>query len=48
VTRGKITAFEESLRPYGIKEMVRTGKVAMLRGTRFTSVENPELDQDVE
>lgn len=35
---GKINAFEESLRPYGIKELVRTGKVAMLRGSRFTSV----------
>lgn len=33
---GKINAFEESLKPYGIKELVRTGKVAMLRGTRFS------------
>lgn len=33
---GKITAFEESLKPYGIKELVRTGKVAMTRGTRFS------------
>lgn len=31
---GKINAFEESLRPYGIKELVRTGKIAMLRGSR--------------
>jgi acetolactate synthase I/III small subunit len=31
---GKINAFEESLRPYGIRELVRTGKVAMLRGSR--------------
>ena len=45
---GKITAFEESLRPYGIKEMVRTGKVAMLRGARFTTVGNSGLDQDDE
>lgn len=36
---GKINAFEESLRPYGIKELVRTGKIAMLRGTRFTGVQ---------
>lgn len=35
---GKINAFEESLRPYGIKELVRTGKIAMLRGIRFTNV----------
>lgn len=27
----KINAFEESLQPYGIKELVRTGKVAMVR-----------------
>ncbi|MCL6447646.1 MAG: acetolactate synthase small subunit [Armatimonadetes bacterium] len=33
---GKIRAFEESLRPYGIKELVRTGKIAMLRGSRYT------------
>lgn len=33
---GKINAFEESLRPYGIKELVRTGKIAMLRGARFS------------
>ncbi|MBE3588623.1 MAG: acetolactate synthase small subunit [Thermoanaerobacteraceae bacterium] len=35
---GKINAFEESLRPYGIKELVRTGKIAMLRGSRQTSI----------
>ncbi|OAT82372.1 acetolactate synthase small subunit [Desulfotomaculum copahuensis] len=35
---GKINAFEESLRPYGIKELVRTGKIAMLRGNRFTNL----------
>lgn len=35
---GKINAFEESLRPYGIKELVRTGKIAMLRGIRYTGV----------
>ncbi len=27
----KINAFEESIQPYGIKELMRTGKVAMLR-----------------
>ncbi|RKO66069.1 acetolactate synthase small subunit [Desulfofundulus salinus] len=35
---GKVKAFEESLRPYGIKELVRTGKIAMLRGSRYTSI----------
>jgi len=29
---GKIDAFENCLRPFGIKELVRTGKIAMLRG----------------
>lgn len=37
-TEGKINALEESLRPYGIKELVRTGKIAMLRGSKFVSV----------
>lgn len=36
---GKINAFEESLRPYGIKELVRTGKIAMIRGMRHTGVQ---------
>ena len=30
----KIDAIEESLRPFGIMEMVRTGKVAMVRGNK--------------
>lgn len=29
---GKIDAIEESLKPFGILELVRTGKVAMVRG----------------
>jgi acetolactate synthase-1/3 small subunit len=36
---GKINAFEESLRPYGIKELVRTGKIAVLRGLKYTNIE---------
>lgn len=31
---GKIDAIEESLRPFGIVELVRTGKIAMTRGTK--------------
>ncbi|MHB1419164.1 MAG: acetolactate synthase small subunit [Bacillota bacterium] len=31
---GKINAIETSLRPFGIREVVRTGKIAMLRGTK--------------
>jgi acetolactate synthase-1/3 small subunit len=30
--KGKIKALESSLQPYGILEIVRTGKVAMVRG----------------
>jgi len=39
---GKINAFEESLRPYGIKELVRTGKIAMLRGSRYTGIQGQQ------
>lgn len=31
---GKINAIESSLRPFGIREVVRTGKVAMVRGAK--------------
>lgn len=31
---GKIEAIVQSLRPFGIKELVRTGKVAMVRGSK--------------
>lgn len=34
---GKINAFENALRPFGIKELVRTGKIAMLRGNKSSS-----------
>lgn len=30
----KIAAIEESLRPFGIKEVVRTGSIAMVRGAK--------------
>ena len=32
----KIDALEEMMRPFGIKEMVRTGKVALVRGSKPT------------
>lgn len=35
---GKVNAIEESLKPFGVKELVRTGKVAMLRGAKYTTV----------
>ena len=30
----KIEAFIELMRPFGIKELVRTGRIAMVRGTQ--------------
>jgi acetolactate synthase I/III small subunit len=33
----KIEAFIERVRPYGINELVRTGRIAMVRGSRFES-----------
>ncbi|MGB9846120.1 MAG: acetolactate synthase small subunit [Desulfotomaculales bacterium] len=42
---GKIRAFEESLRPYGIKELVRTGKIALLRGSRYAAGANGKEDE---
>lgn len=35
-TSDKINALEELMRPFGIKEMVRTGKVALVRGEKLT------------
>lgn len=32
-TPAKIESFIENVRPFGIKEMMRTGRIAMLRGT---------------
>ncbi|MDQ0287007.1 acetolactate synthase-1/3 small subunit [Desulfofundulus luciae] len=43
---GKIRAFEESLKPYGIKELVRTGKIAMLRGSRYTNINTNGARED--
>lgn len=39
---GKIKAIIEALKPFHIRELVRTGKVAMLRGNRFTSARDDD------
>jgi acetolactate synthase-1/3 small subunit len=36
-TEDKIDSLLEVLRPFGVKEMVRTGRIAMARGTRKTA-----------
>ena len=38
----RLSALVENLRPYGVLEMVRTGRVAMLRGLATTAVNEPE------
>lgn len=40
--QGKINAIVDALRPFGIREMVRTGKIAVLRG----SVTAAEYEED--
>lgn len=32
---GKVNAIEQSLKPFGIKELVRTGKIAIVRGQKI-------------
>lgn len=41
----KINALEEALRPYNIKELVRTGKISMLRGAKYTTVNITKEDE---
>jgi acetolactate synthase-1/3 small subunit len=38
--KDKVNAMEEILRPFGIKELVRTGIIAMNRGSKC--IESPE------
>mgnify|MGYP000921104023 FL=1 len=41
-TEGKINGLLEVLRPYGVLELVRTGRVGMVRGAESVMVESPE------
>jgi len=38
--QGKINAIESALRPFGIREVVRTGKIAMVRGAKHKTETN--------
>jgi acetolactate synthase-1/3 small subunit len=40
----RMTAFIENLRPYGILELVRTGRIAMRRGVQSSAVHEVESD----
>ncbi len=44
-TEDKIHALIELLKPIGIKEIVRTGKVAMFRGARLLTVETKDKER---
>src|SRR5437763_16652624 len=44
-TEDKIHALIELLKPIGIKEIVRTGKVAMFRGTRTLAAAGAEKER---
>ena len=46
-TEDKINALIELLKPIGIKEIVRTGKVAMFRGTRVLAADGKEKERAV-
>lgn len=46
-TEDKISALIELLKPIGIKEVVRTGKVAMFRGTRLLAVDGKDKERAV-
>jgi acetolactate synthase-1/3 small subunit len=39
-----LDAMVDNLRPYGVREMVRTGRVAMVRGSRSTAVHERESE----
>jgi acetolactate synthase-1/3 small subunit len=39
---GKIQAFIERMRPYGITELVRTGRIAMVRGSNPDTIQESE------
>ena len=44
-TEDKVNAFIELLKPLGIKEIVRTGKVAMFRGARLLTVGSKDKER---
>ena len=41
----QLTSLIENLEPYGIMELTRTGRIAMLRGERTTAMHDPESEE---
>ena len=41
----QLTSLIENLEPYGILELTRTGRIAMLRGERTTAMHDPESEE---
>ena len=46
-TEGKVNGLLEVLRPYGVLELVRTGRVGMVRGAESVMVESPEAPRTI-
>ncbi len=44
-TPSKVDNFVETIRPYGVKEMMRTGRIAMVRGSR-THLPDPPVEEN--
>jgi acetolactate synthase-1/3 small subunit len=42
-TEGKINSFVDLVRPFGIKEMIRTGRIAMVRGSAGSDDPKPAI-----
>ncbi len=44
----KIEAFIEAVRPYGIRELARTGRIALVRGSRPDDPDEPLLESEAQ
>ena len=44
----KIEAFIDLMRPFGIRELVRTGRIAMVRGKISTQIDRPSPTGDTD
>jgi acetolactate synthase-1/3 small subunit len=44
-TEDKVNALIELLKPFGLKEVVRTGKIALFRGSKSASLSNKKQEE---